>query len=208
MAIRKKRWFEVEVPLINETVELIAFEPEEIDGRTISLDMTRVLRGKSIEAKFKVHVNSDKDITSKPHELTLLPYFVRRVMRRGTDYVEDSFIIECSDAKLRVKPLMITRKRVSRAVLSALRKRSQEEIIEWAKGKSYEELFDDVLRNKMQKPLSLKLKKIYPLSLCEIRMLEIVELKSSQEKKEKKKKSSKKEEVESGKTETEDFSKE
>ena len=30
-----------------------------------------------------------------------------------------------------------------------------------------------ILKNKFQKELSLKLKKIYPLSVCEIRMLEV-----------------------------------
>ena len=36
-----------------------------------------------------------------------------------------------------------------------------------------EEIFNDILSNKLQKPLSLVLKKTYPLSLCEIRILEI-----------------------------------
>ena len=35
------------------------------------------------------------------------------------------------------------------------------------------EVFDEVLSNRLQKPLSLVLKKTYPLSLCEIRVLEI-----------------------------------
>ena len=36
-----------------------------------------------------------------------------------------------------------------------------------------EEIFGDILNNKIQKPLSLMLKKTYPLSLCEIRHLEV-----------------------------------
>jgi ribosomal protein S3AE len=36
------------------------------------------------------------------------------------------------------------------------------------------ELFSDIMVGKIQKELSLKLKKIYPLALCEIRILEIV----------------------------------
>ena len=34
-------------------------------------------------------------------------------------------------------------------------------------------MFEEILRNKIQKELSLKLKKIYPLSLCEIRVLKV-----------------------------------
>ena len=40
-------------------------------------------------------------------------------------------------------------------------------------GKKAEEIFDDILKGNIQKPLSMKLKKIYPLSLCEIRILKI-----------------------------------
>jgi ribosomal protein S3AE len=43
----------------------------------------------------------------------------------------------------------------------------------WAKELSAEGIFDDILKGKIQKELSLKLKKIYPLSLCEIRVLEV-----------------------------------
>ena len=45
--------------------------------------------------------------------------------------------------------------------------------IAYVKDKKCEEVFDEIIKNQLQKPLSLKLKKIYPLSLCEIRILEI-----------------------------------
>ena len=46
-----------------------------------------------------------------------------------------------------------------------------------------ETIFKDLLKNQLQKPLSLKLKKIYPLSVCEIRVLRVEKDESSQEKK-------------------------
>jgi ribosomal protein S3AE len=39
------------------------------------------------------------------------------------------------------------------------------------------ELFNEIITNKIQKELSLKVKKIYPPSLCEIRMLRVIEAK-------------------------------
>jgi ribosomal protein S3AE len=103
----------------------------------------------------------------------LLPYFLRRMVRKGTNYVEDSFVTECQDAKIIIKPFLITRRKVSRAVRTALRKKAKEELINYVKDKTSEELFDEVLKNQIQRPLSQKLKKIYPLSLCEIRVFEI-----------------------------------
>jgi len=40
-------------------------------------------------------------------------------------------------------------------------------------GDTFKEVASEVMANKIQKELSLKLKKIYPLALCEIRVLEL-----------------------------------
>ena len=40
------------------------------------------------------------------------------------------------------------------------------------------ELFNEILAGRIQKELSLRLKKIYPLALCEIRVFEIREKKN------------------------------
>jgi ribosomal protein S3AE len=169
---RKKRFFNIELPLIRKSTQLQAFEPKELDGRHIKYDLTRIMKGKSILMTFKIKV---KDDTAKvfPKELNILPYFIRRMVRKGTDYVEDSFSSKCKDAQLRIKPFLVTRRRVPRRVRKALREMARAELVEYVKTKDFETLFDEVLKNKIQKSLSLKLKKIYPLSLCEIRVLKV-----------------------------------
>jgi ribosomal protein S3AE len=101
------------------------------------------------------------------------------MMRKGTNYVEDSFSAECKDAVLRIKPFLITRKKVSRAVRKALREKAKETLMGYVKTKDIETLFDEIMKNQLQKFLSLKLKKIYPLSLCEIRFFSIKEKKEN-----------------------------
>ena len=81
--------------------------------------------------------------------------------------------MECADSQLRIKPFLVTRRKVSRAVRKALRNKAKEELIIYLKNKKTDDIFDEVLRNQLQKTLSLKLKKIYPLSTCEIRILKI-----------------------------------
>jgi len=102
-----------------------------------------------------------------------MPYYLKRMVRKGTNYVEDSFSTETKDHQVRIKPFLVTRRKVSRAVRRALRNKAREELITYAKGKTTEELFEDILKNVLQKSLSLKLKKIYPLSVCEIRILKV-----------------------------------
>lgn len=171
-AKKKKKFFDVDMPIIGKQTPLYAFEISELKGRYINYDLTRILRGKSILMQLKVNVENEK-ATATPTQITLMPYFIRRMIRKGTDYVEDSFSVECEDAILRIKPFLITRRKVSRAIKKALREKAKEEIINSLKGKTSERIFESILKSKLQKDLSLILKKIYPLSLYEIRVLKI-----------------------------------
>lgn len=171
-AKKKKKFFEVEMPIIGKQTQLFAYDIAELSNKFINYDLTRMLRGKSILMQLKINVEDDK-AKATPTQIILMPYFIRRTIRKGTDYVEDSFSAECKDAQLRIKPFLITRRKVSREIKKALREKAKEEIIKEIKDKSSEKIFESILKNKLQKDLSLILKKIYPLSLCEIRMLKI-----------------------------------
>lgn len=190
IAKRKKKFFDVEIPLINKQTHLQAFEIEELNGKFLKYDLTRMLRGKSMILQSKVKVENGKAIAI-PRGITLMPYFLRRAVRKGTNYIEDSFSTNCKNAQIRIKPFLISRKKVSRAVRKALRNKAREELIAYAKDKTTEKIFEEIIKNQMQRPLSLKLKKIYPLALCEIRVLKIekeLESTKSEKKPEKKKK--------------------
>ncbi len=171
-AKRKKRFFDVDMPILRKETQLQAYELKDLDRKLIKYDLTRILKGKSILLQLKVKVKGEK-ATSVPRELKLLSYYLRRMIRKGTNYVEDSFSTNCKNAQIRIKPFLITRRKVSRAVRKALRERVKEELVKYVKTKNSEEIFEEVLKNQLQKTLSLKLKKIYPLSLCEIRTLKV-----------------------------------
>ena len=171
-AKRKQKFFDVNIPSVGKETQLYAYELKDLEGRHVKYDLTRMLRGKSMIANLKIKVEGD-NATAHPRELKVMPYFIRRMMRKGTNYVEDSFSAECKNATVRIKPFLITRKKVSRAVRKALREKAREELKSYVKDKTKETLFDEILKNKIQKELSLKLKKIYPLSLCEIRVFKI-----------------------------------
>ena len=172
VVVRRKKFQEVDVPLIRGKIELIGDSVEDIEGKTIKLDLTRQLKGKSVEVTVKV-VNQNDKLVAHPTKMKLLSYFIRRMIRKKISYVEESLLIPSQESMLVVKPFLITRKRVSRAVRKALRNRAKNWLEDYISQMKDSEVFDEVLSNKLQKPLSLVLKKTYPLSLCEIRVLEI-----------------------------------
>lgn len=169
---KKKIFFEVEVPILKKIIHLIGYDLSDLDNRVIKYDLTRILKGKSTILSLKVKVENNSAV-AYPIKIQILQTFLKRVMRKRVNYVEDSFSIQCKDAKLRVKPFLITRKKVSRRVRKALREETKEYLKDNFKDKDSETLFKEIIKNQIQKPLSLKLKKIYPLSFCEIRILKV-----------------------------------
>lgn len=191
IAKRKKKFFNVEIPLISKQTQLQAYELKELEGRLIKYDLTRILRGKSMLIQLKVKVEGEK-ATAVPNNIKIMPYFLRRAVRKGTNYIEDSFSTKCKNAQVRIKPFLVSRRKISRAVRKALREKAREELINYVKSKTSEILFEEILKNQIQRSLSLKLKKIYPLALCEIRVFKIEkEIEPIQKTKEKKENSEK-----------------
>lgn len=166
--VEKNKFFEVALPIVNEKVSLLAVSELSLAGKTIKLDLTRRLRGKSVELVFKL-IAEDNKIKAKLKKMHILGYFIRRMMRTSINYVEDSFSAESKNAILKIKPFLITRKKVSRVVRNALRIKCREEIINELKERTCEQFFSELIAGTFQKRLSLKLKKIYPLSFCDIR---------------------------------------
>ena len=172
-AKKRKRFFDVDIPLIKRDAQLYAYEPSEIVGKTIKYDMTRLLKGKNAIIYLSVK-KENGEFTAAPKKIEIIHSSLGRAVRRGTDYIEDSFVVNCKDAEIRIKPFLVSRRKVHKSVRKALRNKAKEEITAYAKEKTAYDIFDDLIKNQLQKPLSLKLKKVYPLSAFEIRVLEIV----------------------------------
>jgi ribosomal protein S3AE len=178
--IKKKKFQSVEIPLINSKVELVGDSIKDLKDKNINLDLTRQLKGKSVEAIVKIKIEDNKAV-AYPNKIKLMPYFIKRMIRKRISYIEDSFETPSQESLIRVKPFLITRKKVSRAVRKALRNRCKNWIEDYIAERKDNEIFNEILSNKMQRALSLVLKKTYPLSLCEIRILEITRPLKSEE---------------------------
>jgi ribosomal protein S3AE len=96
-------------------------------------------------------------------------------MRNNISYIEDSFVVQTKDGSVIVKPFLLTRRKVSRALKHALRLAAQNFITSFCTIRTTSDLFTDLVANKIQKDMNLTLKKLYPLALCEIRTFKVIE---------------------------------
>ena len=173
MAERKK-FNDVEIPLLGSSIRVLGSE-EELNNKTLKLDLARRMKGKGLTITFRI-IKDGKELVAIPNRMELVKSYIRRMMRKRTDYVEDSFVARCSDVSLSIKPFLITRKKVSRAIRKNLRNTAKSFLIEYVKDKEYNVLCEELRNGSLQKAMLPKLKKVYPLSFCDLRVFETREL--------------------------------
>ena len=129
MAERKK-FIDVEVPILSSTLQVLG-TVKDLTGKTIKLDLSRKLRGKGLILTLEIF-NVNEKLIGIPKKLELMKSYIRRVLRKRTDNVEDSFLAKAKDIRVTIKPFLITRKKVSRAVRKTLRNTAREFLLNYA----------------------------------------------------------------------------
>jgi ribosomal protein S3AE len=170
MAIKRKL-VEVYLEELNLSVPIF-LTTDSIEGKIIQLDLTRFLKGKNVEAKFTVR-KKENNFFGDMISFNIPQAYVKRLIGNNISIIEDSFELKCTDSTMIFKPFLITRNKVHRSVKKELRKEAKKEIEEFSHNKSKKEVFSSVLNGILQKNISRKLKKIYPLGICELRTVKI-----------------------------------
>ena len=171
---QKKLWFSIVTPkdfghyVIGETT---AFEPQQLVGRNIKMNLMGLIhdpKKQNIRLVFQIKNVTDKTATTEIIRYELQSSYIKRMMRKGRKKIEDSFVIQTKDnVKARIKPIIITRLKTQRSVLTLIRKEAKEFIEEKVKTQNFVDLINNTISTKFQREIRDKLKKIYPLALCE-----------------------------------------
>lgn len=177
----KKRWFSlVSTPEFNSTHlgESRAYSPQDLIGKTVVLNLmtlTNDPRKQSFNVTFVVHkIEGDQGVAQ------LVSYdmgraYVRRVVRKGTTRVDDVFMVLTKDkTHLLVKPLLITKYKADHRITTLLRRKMRDLVASRFASLSLAEAFSSVIGNNLQMDIKKSLKKVYPLTTSEIRVLEVV----------------------------------
>ena len=178
---RKKHWIKIVAPsefgskVIGET---ICGEAKNVIGRTLKINVFSItgdLKKQNTHLAFVI-----KDVKDNQASTELYRYYVslshlKRMVRKAKNKIDDSFVVDTKDnIKIVVKPVMLTKQKTSRSVLTALRKKSREIINNYSKVNSFNDFVRDVISNKVQVITKRELKQVYPLSLYEIKSVEKV----------------------------------
>ena len=177
----KKKWFPIMAKGEFDKADLGESYVRNVDslvGKKLKVNMmalTNDPRKQSVTLMFAVTKVENNSGVAELVGYRMSSSHVKRVVRKAVMRIDDSFVLETKDkVKFRVKPLIITRFKTNKGVCSDLRKRGKEFIgEEFLKMKS-DDVFVQVMSNKLQIDLKKDLKKIYPIAICEIRVLERV----------------------------------
>ncbi|MFC1690866.1 hypothetical protein ACFL0W_01685 [Nanoarchaeota archaeon] len=188
---KRKRWYKLIAPKIfNESFlgETPALEASSLLGRTVKvnlMNLTGDMKKQNISVTFKIiRLAADKAQTElKKYEMGSSN--LKRIVRRGKDRIDQSVICQTKDGRsVRIKPLLLTRSNTTGLRLRSLRKEVLAIIDDVVNTITLDELAQDIVSNKFQKHLKQILSKVYPLRICDIRMLVVLDEASPSEKKE------------------------
>ena len=159
-----------------EIGETLASEDNLVLGRTIEIGLNQITNDPktgSVKIKFKVNEVKEGRGYCELVQYFMIPTYVRRVVKPGKEKIEDSFLVLTKDnVKLRIKPILLTKAETQHSLLSSLRFKTREIFVEYCKKNDYNRLLDDIISHNLQKTLRDTLKKIYPLNVAEIRLME------------------------------------
>ncbi len=174
----KKAWVSVYAPdIFNKAFlgESYVYGKEELIGKTLNLNLstfTNDMKKQNMNVFFKISGVHEGKGQAEVIGLILSQAYIKRLVRRGKNKIEDSFLAKTNDQKtVRIKPIMITNAKAHQSVVSRLRLEAKAHIKRMLKNHTVESFIKELTDLKIQKEIRDKLQKIYPLKYFDVRQV-------------------------------------
>ncbi|MGV8162342.1 MAG: hypothetical protein ACP5N2_03370 [Candidatus Nanoarchaeia archaeon] len=180
IAIKKKKkiWLSVYSPEFLGNIflgESHVYGKEDLVGKTLNLNLATItndMKKQNINVSFRIIDVVDNKGQTKLTNYMLVPSYIKRLVRRKRDKIEDSFLAKTKDGRVvRVKPVAITNSDTYNSIISKVRLGMKALIKNALKEKTFEEFVTDLMSMKFQKEMKDKLNKIYPLKYVDVRQI-------------------------------------
>jgi len=180
--IKKKKWFTIVTPAFlgkKPIGESYLVDAEQAFGRVVEanlMNLTGDVRNQSSSMKFEITDFKDHVLNTKIISYEMSSSTIKRFVRRKMNKVDDSFTAVTKDGiTIRIKPVLLTKGNVSRSIEYRLRAELKKDLIEYINKTPYVNIFDSVLKRKIQKDLKTKLTKLHPVRSVEVRVIKAVD---------------------------------
>ena len=178
---KSKKWFNVQAPPAFENVtiaETLASDKESLMGRVTEIsmqDLTNDFRKSHLLLFFKIHEIEDNNAHTHFVGHSLTSDYLRRMIRRRKSKIEGVYDVETKDgAKLRVKPLATTDKRIQNTQKRVVRESMKETIFKKASSTTLTEFVNNIIDGKMGGEIYKNCKQLYPVKRIEIYKTELI----------------------------------
>ncbi len=175
---QEKRWYTVHAPEQFDRAELgetLAEEPEQVIGRTVETtlgELTDDAGENNTKLTFRItDVGSDAAYTEfVKHELTR--DYMRSLVRRGASKIDGYVtVLTTDDYRVQLQPVAYTTKKADDSQEKAIRRVMIDRIEEAAAERTFEDLVDGVIHDRLSSAIYGDAKTIYPLRRVEISKL-------------------------------------
>lgn len=153
---KEKQWYKVLAsPDFDEKQigEALAYDPNKLIGKKVNTSLQNItgnLKQTHIKLTFRIKEVAGSEAKTQFVGHSLASDYVRRLTRKGRKKIDSSFEVETKNGiKIRVKPFVITFKRIQTSKQKAIRRLVQEEIREFSKEREFDELVKAVVSSEL-----------------------------------------------------------
>ncbi|MEK6826368.1 MAG: hypothetical protein AABX08_03660 [Nanoarchaeota archaeon] len=178
---RKKSWVKIIAPREFRNAELgesLVYSPQDLIGKRLNVNLSTLIgdmRKQNTNILFKIEEIKGSQAIANIISFEILPAHIKRMVRTLKDRIDDSFVVSSKDhPKIRIKPFVLTKAKTSNSILTLIRKRTREEVTKIASKSTFAEFTIEVISGQLKKQLKQELNKIYPITIFEIRKIELL----------------------------------
>lgn len=179
---KAKTWYKIHAPgMLNFTPvsETLCNNPETLMGRVTKIplqDITQDYRHKNVLVRLQVNQTKGYNLYTQYLGHHLTNDYIRLLTRRRHSKVEGIFTIKTNDGvTLRIKPMVITEKRIKTSQQQAIRNKVNTALNEFSNAHTLGELFHEINNGDLNRNLAKDVRKTYPTKRVEIRKVEVLQ---------------------------------
>ena len=178
--VRKKNWYSITAPqLFNETTigETLAYAPESLKGKQLWYNMmylTGDVKSQNVTISFVIDDYAEGKAKTRMIGYKILPNSLKRLVRKNKDKIEDSAYYRTADnVMVRVKPFILTRRNSNYTIRNAVLTTTRKILADYFRKTNFEKFCQELSRKQVQKNIYMKVNKIFPIQMVEIREMRV-----------------------------------